>query len=231
MAEYIGSLFAEIFGSHAGLATILISMFPLIEHKGAIPIGMSVDFWGRNALTGGEALLFALLGSCAIVPVLAWIFTPIIKWLKSTRVFRKFGNFIESKIKRRSKSIEDKTKDEKNQFKRTFMKCLAIFWFVAVPLPMTGVWTGTCVAVVIGLNYWQTVLSVVLGNIVSGTIVVAICMVFPEFTTILVYIFFAIIIAMLVIAVVRIFINSRQDKKLQTANEENTAETDKTEKK
>ncbi len=188
-------------------------MFPLIEHKGAIPIGMSVDFWGRDALTGGEALLFALLGSCAIVPILAWIFTPIIRWLKSTRVFRKLGEFIENKIKKSSKKIDDKTQHEKNKFRRTFLKCLAIFGFVAVPLPMTGVWTGTCVAVMIGLNYWQTILSVVLGNIVAGTIIMAVCLAFPEFTTILVYIFFLIIFAMIVFAVIRIIMNTIREKK------------------
>lgn len=226
MAEIIGRIFSEIFGSHSGLATILISMFPLIEHKGAIPIGMSVDFWGIDALTGGEALLFALLGSCAIVPILALIFTPIIRWLKSTRIFKKLGEFIENKIKRRSKGIENKTKDERNQYRKTLLKCLAIFGFVAVPLPMTGVWTGTCVAVVIGLNYWQTILSVILGNIVSGTIIMAICLAFPEFTTIIVYIFFVIIFAMVIIAIIRAIANTIIDKKSQSQLEKSVKETE-----
>ena len=50
MAELIGSFFAGIFGTHSILATIIIAMVPIIELKGAIPIGMSVDYWGNYAL-------------------------------------------------------------------------------------------------------------------------------------------------------------------------------------
>ena len=49
MTEFIGSIFASIFGVHSGIATVIISMFPLIELKGGIPVGMSVDFWGNYA--------------------------------------------------------------------------------------------------------------------------------------------------------------------------------------
>ena len=61
MTEFIGSIFASIFGVHSGIATVIISMFPLIELKGGIPVGMSVDFWGNYALNGTQAFLFALL--------------------------------------------------------------------------------------------------------------------------------------------------------------------------
>ena len=47
MAEFIGGIFSAIFGKHSIIATIIISMFPIIELKGAIPNGMSVDYWGE----------------------------------------------------------------------------------------------------------------------------------------------------------------------------------------
>ena len=89
MAEFIGGIFASIFGTHSGIAIVIISMFPLIELKGGIPVGMSVDFWGNYALNGTQSFLLALLGSCLVVPIIAFAFTPILKWLKKTKIFRK----------------------------------------------------------------------------------------------------------------------------------------------
>ena len=52
-------------------------------------------------------------------------------------------------------------------------------------------------AVAIGLKFWQTVLSVVLGNMVAGLIIATVCAVFPEFTTILFIIFLVFILFMI----------------------------------
>ena len=82
-----------------------------------------------------------------------------------------------------------------------------IFGFVAVPLPLTGVWTGTCVAVAIGLKYWQVVLSCILGNMVAGLIIMTVCAVFPQITTILFVIFLVIILLMIVYSLIKHFVS------------------------
>ena len=189
MVEFLGGIFAGIFGEHSVIATIIISMFPLIELKGGIPVGMSQDFFGSNALNGTQAFLYALLGSCLVVPIVAIIFKPILEWLKKTKVFRKIGQFIDDKVKTHSESINAKTDSEKSSKKKVWIKSLLVFGFVAIPLPLTGVWTGTCVAVAIGLKFWQTCISVILGNIVAGLIIVFVCSIFPQFTTILFLVF------------------------------------------
>ena len=109
MIEFVGSIFSSIFGTHSAIATVIISMFPLIELKGGIPVGMSVDFWGNYALNGTESFLFALLGSCLVVPILALIFKPIISWLKRTKLFRNLGNMLDQKVKSHSENINQKT--------------------------------------------------------------------------------------------------------------------------
>ena len=135
MINFLGGFFVAIFGELSWLATIIISMFPLVELKGGIPIGMSVDFWGVNALDGTSSFLFALLGSCLVVPILALLFTPIIAWFKKTKVFRKLGELIDEKVKNHSKSIEEKSAEEKSSSKKVWTKCLLLFAFVAVPVP------------------------------------------------------------------------------------------------
>lgn len=210
MVELLGGLFSSIFGTHSILATIIISMFPLIELKGGIPVGMSVDFWGNYALSGTQAFLYALLGSCLVVPILALIFMPLINWLKRTKLFRKLGEILDEKVRGHSESIEEKADKNKSGKKKIIIKMLLIFAFVAVPLPLTGVWTGTCVAVAIGLKFWQTVVSVVAGNIVAGLIITFVCSVFPEFTTILFLIFLAIIVVMLVWGIIKLIIKKKK---------------------
>ena len=209
VVEFLGGVFATIFGEHSILATIIISMFPLIELKGGIPVGMSTDFWGVNALNGTQAFLYALLGSCLVVPILALVFTPMINWLKKTKVFRKLGEMIDQKVKNHSESINIKTDSEKSGTKKVWIKSLLIFAFVAIPLPLTGVWTGTCVAVAIGLKFWQTVLSVILGNVVAGLIIVFVCSVFPQFTTIIFIIFLVFICIMFIYALIKYFLKKK----------------------
>jgi len=212
LAELVGSIFASMFGKLSWLATIIISMFPVIELKGAIPVGMSTDFWGEHALSGMGSFLLSLLGSCMVVPLLALFFKPIIRWLKSTSLFRKVAERIENKVHSKSKKIADKAEEEcKSTKKKIFIKMLGVFTFVAVPLPLTGVWTGTCIAVAIGLNFWQSILSVILGNIVAGFIIVFICSVFPQFTTLIFFIMLAIVILVVLIGLIKILINRKPD--------------------
>lgn len=195
MTEFLGNIFAFVFDSHSGIATVIISMFPIIELKGAIPIGMSVDYWGDFALNGKVAFLLSLLGSSLIVPIIALIFTPVLRWLKDTRMFRRIGEQIDKKVNKHSEELTRKLNENPTRkLYKNIIGCLLIFMFVAIPLPLTGVWTGTCVAVAIGLNFWQVCLSVILGNVVAGLIIVFVCSAFPQIVTILSLIFIAIVL-------------------------------------
>lgn len=162
------NFFVEFFHNNAKLATSIISALPLIELRGAIPFGMS-EAWGMNALNGWEALFYALVGSCLVVPILALLFTPIINWLKKTKLFCKFASAIDQSLHRKSQSIS-KDLDDKNKKYKYFLQCLGVFAFVSVPLPLTGIWTGTCIAVILGLRFRDILLSVILGNICAGLI-------------------------------------------------------------
>ena len=57
-----------------------------------------------------------------------------------------------------------------------------MFAFVAIPLPLTGVWTGTCIALFIGMNKRDIMTSVILGNLVAGTIMTIISYFFADNT-------------------------------------------------
>lgn len=220
MADILGKIFSFVFGNHSMIATVIISMFPIIELKGAIPIGMSVDYFGEYALDGTSAFLLSLLGSSLVVPVIALIFTPIVKWLKGTMLFKRVGEFIDEKVNKHKNDIVNKVDKSKNTVKTTIIKCLLIFTFVAIPLPLTGVWTGTCVAVAVGLNLWQTCLSVILGNVVAGLIIVFVCSVFPEIITILSIVFIAIVLILVAIILLKLFLPKKAQPKVVDDKEE-----------
>lgn len=203
MINFFGKMFAVIFGSNSKLATMVIAMFPIIELKGAIPVGVSREFWGESALTETQAFLFSLIGSCLVVPLIALVFRPIINYMKQSKFFKKFALVIEEKVKVSSSRIGSNSVGG-GVLKRTILKMLGVFSFVAIPLPLTGVWTGTCIAVFLGLKFWQLVLSVVLGNIVAGVLVTFVCAMFPNFTSILFLIVLAIVLIMLMVLLIRV---------------------------
>ncbi|MGN0798757.1 MAG: COG2426 family protein [Christensenellales bacterium] len=74
-------------------------------------------------------------------------------------------------------------------------KIISIFIFVALPFPFTGVWTGACIAVALGLNFWQSTATVILGNAVAGLIVMLVSALFGDATIIFMYIFLAMIVS------------------------------------
>ena len=82
--------------------------------------------------------------------------------------------------------------------------------FVAFPVPLTGVWTGTCLAVLMGLNFWQTLLTVIIGNLICGLIVTFICLIFPQATTILLIVFLGLIVLALIVKIILHIIKNKK---------------------
>ncbi len=198
MVEAISQFLANLFQGNALIATIIISIIPLIELKGAIPFGMSKDFWGVHVLSSWEAFGASILGGAIISVILALTFKPIYEAVKDKKFFKSIINFFTSSVKQKTQEINEQTKEEQTTKKKMFIKCLAAFVFVAIPVPGTGVYTGTVLAVFLGLNFWQTILSVTLGNILAGLIIMFICSLFPEFTTIILCLFILLIFAFLI---------------------------------
>ena len=214
MTEFLQNLFASIFSNNVILATILISMLPVIELRGGIPFGMAKDIWGQNALPYAESLLYSFLGSSSIVFLLAVIIKPLITWLKKTKLFNKLATWFEQKILGKSKKIENDSKFAKTEKKSRWKKILGVFLFVAIPLPLTGVWTGTCIAVFLGLSYLETCGTVIIGNLCAGLITMLISLIFKDNTIYVFYAFIAITILLVLIGLIKIIIRNKKNKSL-----------------
>lgn len=231
MTEFIENIFSSIFGNNVILATILIAIIPIIELKGAIPFSMSPEIWGSFALPYWEAFIYGLIGSSLIVPILALLYVPIINWLKKTKLFKTLAEKLENKVNSKKKNIEIKAEeitDEKSNKKQNkkrvydkkfFLKLFGVFAFVATPLPLTGVWTGTCIAVALGLGFWWTCLSVITGNVVAGLLITLASTLFGDATMVFVYILLGVILIALLFTIIKKLINKHKLKKQKVTEE------------
>lgn len=219
MTQAIAEFFSKVFGDNVVLATIVIAIIPLIELKGAIPFAMSKAFWESNALSSWAALGYSFLGSMIIVPILALVFKPIYNALKDKKFFKSIIHFFVGGVERKTDDTNKKTQ-QKSALAGLWIKIVVVFLFVAFPVPLTGVWTGTCLAVLLGLNFWQTCLTVAAGNLICGLIMTFICSMFPAATTILLYVFLGIVVLALLVRTIIAIVRKKKEKSAKIESEE-----------
>ncbi|MBO4323266.1 MAG: small multi-drug export protein [Clostridia bacterium] len=198
MALKIGEFLIGVFGSKY-VAVLFVSMFPLIELKGAIPIGMSEAF-SMGLL---ETAAIAYIGSTVVSFALFFLLIPIFNLLKKIKFIEGLIKKIENVFKGKAEKIALKTQNSaEDEAKRIMM--LSLFLFVAVPFPITGVWTGTAIAVFLGLKFRESVLPIALGNLVAGAVVTLLTYLFKGYVDYIIYALFLIAIIMLVVFIIKI---------------------------
>lgn len=215
MSAWLKALFVQIFGANSALATLIISMIPIVELRGAIPFGASHSLWGEHALSLWQSFGVSLAGSSIVCIILTFLFMPLFNWLKRTKGFKKLAALVESKLKSKSKNVEQKAEREKNGRKILIIKFISAFVFVAVPLPLTGVWTGTCLALFIGLNWWQTLASVLSGNVVAGLLMTLVSYFFKDNTSVVLYAFLILVAVFLLFELVKFLVKKLRGKRLK----------------
>lgn len=197
MSKILGEFLLGLFKNEY-IATLFVSMFPLIELKGAIPIGTGL--FGLNLL---ETAGVAYLGSTVVTVVEFFLLIPIFNLLKKIGFVRKIIEKIETIFHEKAQKIAEKTDGSPEKEARKIMM-ISLFVFVAVPFPVTGVWTGTAIAVFLGLKFKESILPIAVGNLIAGSIITILTLLFKEYVDIIIYALFAIAIIMLVIFIVKI---------------------------
>lgn len=213
MAQALGQFLLNIFHNKY-VATLFVSMFPLIELKGAIPIG--TGSFGIPLLT---TALLAYLGSTAISVFLFFLLIPIFNLLKKIGFIRRLVEKIEGVFKKKAAEIAAKTDGSAEKEARRIM-IRSLFVFVAVPFPVTGVWTGTAIAVFLGLKFRESVLPIALGNLIAGAIITLLTFVAKDYVDIIIYALFAIAIVMLAVFIIKV-VKSEPTGAAQEKNEKN----------
>lgn len=136
---------------------IIISMLPIIELRGAIPISIFVFKFGWI-----KSAILSILGNMLPIPFVLLLMDAFVALLRKTKIGRKFTDWLFKRTRRKGKVIE--------KYKATG---LAIF--VGIPLPGTGGWTGAFAANIFGLKFFKSLLFIFLGVLLSAVIVTILC--------------------------------------------------------
>ena len=162
---------AKLFANHPDLAIFFVSLLPTIESRTAIPFGLSKQIWGSQLLSPPVVGVVSFVGS--MLP--AFFVIIFVRWLKNKTsgfVFDKFTQKVQARIQKHF--------DKFSQKENTFKKCMFLVGFVALPLPLTGVYTGCLIAGFSKLKVWQSFLSVLVGEVFSCVCLTVLCACFDN---------------------------------------------------
>ena len=184
-------------------ATIVMSIVPLIELKGGIVFARLAGFDFFNAF------LFAYIGSTLVFFPIYFLLKPILNLIKKIKIFSRLAFKVEDYFNSKADDALEKQTDKNKKTDGEFLKKLGVFIFVAIPLPMTGIWTGTAIAVFLNLKFKDAILPVVLGNFVAGAIIsilAQVCIVLWDINVLnyILYGLFALAIILLVVVIIKI---------------------------
>ena len=195
--DFIIQFLSSVFGER--LATLLGAMIPLIELKG------SIVFARLSGLGFLEGLIFSYLGSTAVFFIAFFLFKPIINLLKRIKIFNLFALAVEDYFAQKTKNNCDK------DFSLS-KKILFVFIFVAVPLPLTGVWTGSVIALFLGLNFRQSFLPIALSNLIAGVIISVLAELCLTYLNIILLVMLIIALVLFIVFLVKISIRIKNIK-------------------
>ena len=147
----MGFLFNTLWGKI--ISTFFISMVPVIELRGAIPIATAhgLDLW--------TAIAVSVLGNMVPVPFIIVFIRKIFEWLRTKN----------EKLDRLVKHFEEKA--DKHAEKVNKYRFWGLFLLVAIPLPGTGAWTGALVAAMLDMRLKAAVPAIFFGVVMAGLIV------------------------------------------------------------
>ena len=138
------------------LFVFLVSMVPLIELRGAIPIAAGM---GLDSLT---SYIICVIGNMLPVPFIYFFARKVLIWGSDKKFIGKFFTFCLDKGTKAGQKLT-RAAGRKGLF-------LALMLFVGIPLPGTGAWTGALGASFLNMGFRSTVASVSLGVIMAGII-------------------------------------------------------------
>lgn len=137
------------------LIVFFISMIPIVEIRGAVPVAVANDlnlFW---------TYVVCILGNMLPVPIIYLFARKVLVWGSDKKFIGRFFSFCLEKGEKGGKKLLDKAGN--GMF-------IALMLFVGIPLPGTGAWTGTLAASILDLGFKKSVIAVMCGVVIAGVI-------------------------------------------------------------
>ena len=140
----------------------IISIVPIIELRGAIPVGM---IWLDNNYP--LVLALSLTGNILIVPFIVLLFNKVIYIMRMIKFTRKIADWLEKRAEKNTARIEN-------------VMFVGLMLFVAIPLPGTGAWTASMIAGLMKLPLKKAIPPIILGVVIAAGIVTVVYYCFRE---------------------------------------------------
>jgi uncharacterized membrane protein len=140
------------------LWVFLISAAPVSELRGGIPTGLF-----QFDLSWYSVFLVSFLGNLLPIPFLLLFLDPLSRLLSRIEIFDRILKWLFERTRRRGRNVER-------------YEGLGLMLFVAVPLPVTGAWTGALIAFLLGMEFKHAFISIALGVLIAGVIVTSVCL-------------------------------------------------------
>ena len=139
------------------LIAFIISLFPFLESRGGI---LAAFFLGVKPL---NALIVSIIGNLLPIPFILLFLSKVLEWMEKSKVkfFKKVALWL-------------KKKADKNKYKIEKYGYLGLILFVGIPLPGTGAWAGSLVAVALNLDRKKSFLCTVVGVLLASAIMMLI---------------------------------------------------------
>ncbi|NOZ82252.1 MAG: small multi-drug export protein [Euryarchaeota archaeon] len=135
------------------VVVLIVAALPFSELRGAIPLALSYG------MSPAKSYLLGVAGNLLPVPVLLLFLGRVERMLRRFSVFDRFFTWLFARTRRRSGASIEK------------YGALGIVPFVAVPLPVTGAWTGTAIAYVFGIPFRYAFPAISAGVAIAGVVV------------------------------------------------------------
>lgn len=135
------------------IAVIITATLPVIELRGAIPIGIALG------LAPLDAAVLSFIGSMIPVPFILFTIRPIFNRLRKTKLFNKLiRKIIHNSIKNKGGKVQK-------------YGAWGLILIVAIPLPGTGVWSGSLAAALLDIRFKWAFPAIFLGNLIAAILV------------------------------------------------------------
>lgn len=134
---------------------MVLSMVPVIELRGAIPLGIAMD------LNPIYLYITCLIGSSIVAVPVVLVFRQLIEYLRHRKYFNIVIRWIDKKIEGRAKKLKAAS-------------IIGLILFVGIPLPTTGSWSAAALASIFKMRIKDALIGVFIGNAIAGIIMLAV---------------------------------------------------------
>ena len=151
MENIVESLVNLFDGLGKEVIVFIISMLPMLESRGGLLAATILD------LDFVPGFIISILGNILPIPIVLLFLDKILRWLEKYKVTKNFVKKLENKILSKKKQIEK-------------YGYIGLILFVGIPIPGTGAWTGSALAVLLNMNKKKSFVYIILGIILASII-------------------------------------------------------------